>query len=230
MDFRPTKDRSCSCGDPLSFPERLLRFAGHLLWPHACPLCGAIGVPACVSCLLPLLSPPLPLLFGPLSLEAGGIHEGILRDVVLELKYGGNRSLGVVMGRALGRIFPEPGGDLLVPVPLHQDSERDYNQSRALAEGIAAEWNFPVADILKWKNVRGAQTLLEESERKNMPSDALISSERKIAGKKIILVDDVATTGTTLLRSAAAIEMLGGRVVLAVTWTVAPKACNRDIR
>ena len=208
----------------MSIPESLLAFAGHLLWPAACPLCGTLGVPACLECLLPLLTPPLPEDLGPVKLWTGGPHEGILREFVLEMKYGGNRSLALVMGRALGRIFPPPEADCLVPVPLHRGSTRTWNQSAALASGIAREWNLPVIDGLFWKEERSTQTALPEAQRRTMPADALASYSGKLAGKRAVLVDDVATTGTTLRRAASALERGGARVDLAVTWTHSPKA------
>ena len=208
----------------MSIPEAVLRFGTHLLWPAACPFCGALGVPACVTCLLPLLAPPLPADLGSLTLEAGGIHEGVLRDLVLELKYGRNRPLGVAMGRALGRIFPRPLCDILVPVPLHADSGRGYNQSRALAEGISREWGVPVADGLQWNGLRAAQTSLEEGERRRMPAGAILPRGKRLEGKRAVIVDDVSTTGTTLHRAAEAAALGGGRAVLALAWTIAPKA------
>ena len=208
----------------MSIPESLLAFAGHLLWPAACPLCGALGVPACLECLLPLLRPPLPEDLGPVTLWTGGPHEGLLREFALEMKYGGNRPLAHVMGRALGRIFPAPEADCLVPVPLHRRSSRTYNQSAALAAGIALEWKIPVSDGLVWREERTTQTALSEEQRRNMPSDALAARRGKLAGQRAVLVDDVATTGTTLRRAASAVERGGGLPVLAVTWTHSPKA------
>lgn len=207
----------------MSILEGALRFAGHLFWPSACPFCGALGTPACVKCLLPLLSPPLAADLGGVPHEAGGLHEGVLRDLVLELKYGRNRPLGVAMGRALGRIFPKPECHVLTPIPLHRESDRGYNQSMAIARGLSLEWEIPVADGLRWKEDRAAQTSLDEKERRGMPADALLGRGNILAGKKVTLVDDVSTTGTTLGRAARGVEAAGGRAVLAVTWTVVPK-------
>ncbi len=208
----------------MSIPENILAFAGHLLWPSSCPLCGALGVPACLECLLPLLRPPLAENLGPVALWTGGPHEGLLREFALEMKYGGNRPLALVMGRALGRIFPPPEADCLVPVPLHRGSSRTFNQSEALASGIAGEWKIPVVQGLAWKEERRSQTALTEEQRRNMPADALSARRGKLAGKRAVLVDDVATTGTTIRRAAEAIARGGGRALLAVTWTHSPKA------
>jgi len=161
---------------------------------------------------------------GDFPLETGGIHEGFLRDLVLELKYGGDRTLGVAMGRALGRIFPKPSGDVLVPVPLHRDSGRGFNQSKAIAEGLCLEWGIPVSDCLEWTQERVAQTARKESERRDMPLDAMAVRQKGLAGKRAVLVDDVATTGTTLRRAGHAVERGGGRAVCAYTWTAVQKA------
>jgi predicted amidophosphoribosyltransferase len=203
----------------LSIPEEIRRFAEHLIWPRACPFCGALGRSACVLCLLPLLEPPLPMELGSLPLWSGGEHDGILRELILALKYGGDRTLGAEMGRALGRIFPCPGADILVPVPLHRRSCRAYNQSLALAEGLSKEWGLPVRDALSWKEHRSAQTSLAEAERKKMPDDVFQFRPGILSGRRAVLVDDVATTGTTFLRAARAVERAGGKVGLALSWT-----------
>lgn len=208
----------------MSILEPIGRFAAHLIWPASCPFCGALGREVCIGCLLPLLAPPLPEDFGDFPFETGGLHEGIRRDLVLELKYGGNRPLGVTMGRALGRIFPSPPCDVIVPVPLHKETERLYNQSAALAKGLGMEWGHPVVHGLTWRRRHAAQTSLGETERRKMPSDAMVAERGRIAGKALVLVDDVSTTGTTLRRAAEALSRGGGKVVLALTWTKAPKA------
>lgn len=71
-----------------------------------------------------------------------------------------------------------------------------------------------------------AQTDLDEKKRKKMPLGAMIAKAGKIPGKRVVLVDDVCTTGTTLLRAASGIEGAGGRVAAAVTWSWSPKALH----
>lgn len=208
----------------MSILESIGRFGAHLIWPASCPFCGALGKEACVGCLLPLMAPPLPEDFGSFPFETGGLHEGIHRNLILELKYGGNRPLGVAMGRALGRIFPTPSCDVIVPVPLHKESDRTFNQSAALAEGLGREWGRPVVEGLAWSRSHAAQTTLGEAERRKMPSDAMAPRGRRVAGKTVVLVDDVSTTGTTLRIAAKALSRGEGKVVLALTWAKAPKA------
>lgn len=211
----------------MSIPDQLRNLLLHLLWPTSCPICGAIGVPACPECLLPLLNPPIPvpLCADSFVLWTGGLHEGVPRELVLKVKYGRNRPLGVVMGQTLGRVFPPPRADLLIPVPLHPDSPRDYNQSAALAQGLGKEWGIPVSELLLWREKRTPQTHLEDGERRNMPGDALILRNKKadMAGQRVILVDDVCTTGTTLRRARSALVAAGATCEVAVTWTYALK-------
>ena len=162
-----------------------------------------------------------------IALWSGGEHDGILRELVLALKYGGDRSLGVAMGRALGRIFPRPDADLLVPVPLHRGSERAYNQSFALAKGAAREWGMHVREGLFWNTQRSAQTSLGSDERRAMPPDAFSPLSKILSGKRIVLVDDVATTGTTFERAAESVRRGGGVPVLALSWSFAPRTKER---
>lgn len=127
------------------------------------------------------------------------------------------------MGQTLGRTFPRPEADALVPVPLHIESARSFNQSEALAQGLRKEWGIPVLDALAWRERRTGQATLEEKERRNMPSGAITVGRKGLAEKQVVLVDDVSTTGTTLCRAREAIVRGGGQCTLAVTWTYTPK-------
>ncbi|MDI9369947.1 MAG: ComF family protein [Synergistaceae bacterium] len=213
----------------MSIPEELARFASHLLWPVACPFCGSVGESACVLCLRRLLEPPMPIDLGGLSLSSGGEHEGVMRELVLALKYGGDRSLGKAMGRALAETFPRPDADLLVPIPLHRGGERSFNQSAAIAEGAGTVWGIPVLDGLAWSERRAAQTSLGLVDRKMMPADVFRTVKRGISGRRVVLVDDVSTTGTTLLRAAGAVGRGGGRVESAMTWTYVPGGAKEPV-
>ncbi|MGD9822477.1 MAG: phosphoribosyltransferase family protein, partial [Aminobacteriaceae bacterium] len=59
---------------------------------------------------------------------------------------------------------------------------------------------------------------------RRMPAGAILPRGKELAGKRAVLVDDVSTTGTTLLRAADAVALGGGKALLALAWTIAPKA------
>lgn len=138
--------------------------------------------------------------------------EGTFREAVHLLKYRRARSVGARVGEELGRaVCAHPGfarADLLVPVPLHpaRRRERTYNQSELLAEGIARATGIPVERSLLVRTGRAAsQTLVGGgSRRANVAGAFAIDRARAAlcAGKTCIVVDDVMTTGATLLACA----------------------------
>ena len=132
------------------------------------------------------------------------------------------------MGRALGRVFLRPEADLLVPVPLHKGSTRAFNQSLAVAEGISKEWGIPARECLVWRAQRETQTSLGLEERKKMPCDAFSPLPKTLAGRRVVLVDDVATTGATFQRAANAVARGGAAPILALSWTYASRTKERS--
>jgi predicted amidophosphoribosyltransferase len=201
----------------------------HLVWPSSCPVCGAVGVVACLECLVKTLDPPLdeclecggrtPCPDHPNAsfLRTGGVHEDLRRELVLRFKYGASRRLGVQMGRALALVFPRPDVDALVPIPLHVSSRRFYNQAFVLAKAMGDIWNLPVAPVLRWSAGCGAQTKKSSEQRRRLSPDS-IRCVSACPGR-VALVDDVCTTGSTLRCAAEAIRSSGGRVVGAITWS-----------
>ncbi|MGC9490807.1 MAG: ComF family protein [Thermovirgaceae bacterium] len=144
---------------------------------------------------------------------------------VHSLKYEGQKALGRRMGETLARktVLPE-GIDYLLPVPLHRSSERPYNQALEIARGISSIRGWSVMDALEW-NIDGKRQVEKTAEeRKNLPEGALLFSGKQgsLKGKRVLLVDDVSTTGTTLRRCVEAIKYSGAGVLGAVVWTRVP--------
>ena len=75
------------------------------------------------------------------------------RELVHLVKYGSRRELGRLMGRAMGEYFPAVGDALLVPVPLHKESKRTFNQSMELAKGIWGLSVKPAGSKLMCENI-----------------------------------------------------------------------------
>jgi ComF family protein len=154
----------------------------------------------------------------------------VARALVHGLKYGDRLDLAPMMGRwmaAAGRALTAEA-DAIVPVPLHWRRQwtRRFNQSALLAEAIAKASGVPVADsALKRVKATPQQVGLSQSARAlNVQGAFAVSSKAAVEGRRLILVDDVVTTGATvdacaraLLRARAAhVDVLAfARVVAA---------------
>jgi len=142
--------------------------------------------------------------------EKGSAYQVLLH----ELKYRGNMKAGFYMGRLLGNELLHSSYaccDLMVPVPLHprRYKKRGFNQSEIIASGISAATGIPVVTNLLKRTVHNrSQTSLGRYARyENVNGNFCVSSRAPdVNGKKILLVDDVLTTGSTL--EACSTELL----------------------
>jgi ComF family protein len=152
--------------------------------------------------------------------DAGG---GVQRLQHL-LKYGDRPALGVALGRLLGEAAAETCSgvryDAVVPVPLARARrlERGYNQSAGLAEGCAAvlPGRPPVrAALLARARPTRSQTALSRARRWTNVADAFAASASDLRGLRLLLVDDVLTTGATVTAAAQPLRAAGATVDLA---------------
>jgi ComF family protein len=166
-----------------------------------------------------------------------GSYEGSLRDLVHLFKYGRVRSLRKPLGRMLSLALPrEEQVDLVVPVPMHwfRKWKRGFNQAELLARVVARRTGVPVARSLK----RGRSTLSQagltlSQRRDNLTGVFRVSARNRIEGRRVLLVDDVFTTGATASACAAALKRAGARSVVLLTlarvdrrWAEVPDAPN----
>lgn len=191
-----------------------------LLVPPRCAGCGRPESWYCVACRD--TSDPIVLRAGALVISAAGAHEGPLRDAIHRLKYGGEPGLSAELGALLARLVAGDlasgiGLDALVPVRLHPRRlrERGYDQARALAGAAAARTGVPVRPALHRLRSGPAQATLGRHDRQANVRGAFAGIAGSFDGLRIGLIDDVATTGATLLDAAAAARACGARVVRA---------------
>ena len=115
--------------------------------------------------------------------------------------------------------------DLIIPIPIHhlKKAERGYNQSDYLAKGLSKSLNIPYSiNSIKRIKYTESQTKLKMKERALNVSKAFkVGQPKKVSGKNILIVDDVCTTGATLLECGIALYKAGATSVYACSVAVA---------
>lgn len=152
------------------------------------------------------------------SLTCFGAYEGVLKDAIHCFKYGGIKRIGKELGRLLSSVKP-PEIDILIPVPLHINKlrQREFNQSAILAKECSKAWKIPLSLKILYKIKHTLdQASLEAKDRFNNVKDAYIVKE-SINGLKIGLIDDVTTTGATLMECAKVLKKAGAKEIHAIT-------------
>lgn len=143
-----------------------------------------------------------------------------------ELKYGGWTALAAPMAERMARLdWPldvRTERSALVPVPLGRTRARarGYNQSALLAEALAPHWGIPVLAALRRERETVSQTRLTPASRRLNVAGAfgVALTRAAVAGRHLVLVDDVVTTAATLNSAATALFQAGARTISYVTF------------
>ncbi len=159
------------------------------------------------------------------GLSACAFHTGPLREAVHQLKYGDLRALAAPLGSLMARRWPvlAPADlrlDVIVPVPLHKSRERErgYNQAALLARELGLGLGYPVTeDVLVRGRATPPQVGLSAQERRANVHGAFSCRNDSLAGSRVLLVDDVCTTSSTIEAAAAALCDGGALSVWAYT-------------
>jgi ComF family protein len=226
----------------------LLSDFSHLFFPHICAGCGTDALheesPVCIHCAANLpttnfITQPDNLVekifWGrlPLACAASAYYftkDSLLQHLLHLLKYKGRQDIGVFLGNLIGQQLNDTNRfssvDGLLPLPLFKKREkkRGYNQAELLAQGISNYFNKPIfPDVVQRRLPTETQTHKSRIERwQNMEGTFEITNIEAIAGKHILLIDDVITTGATL--EACGTELLASGCltlsVLSLAYTV----------
>lgn len=200
-----------------------------LIYPRTCVACKKtlqdIDTPICINCII-----DLPVIIydtvqqkkinqkfdgkvnivdatSYLLFEKGNVAQQLIHG----LKYQNEKEIGIWLGKKFGEVVLKTEErdiiDVIVPVPLHKEKEkqRGYNQAKLIAEGISEVINVPVVEdgLIKIEN-NTSQTKKSRYQRFKNTSDIFIINETaNLKGKRVCLVDDVLTTGSTLEAAAA---------------------------
>lgn len=155
--------------------------------------------------------------------------DSVMQRLVHQFKYKGRKDILSFLGRRMGTILQESdlfsGVDAIVPVPLFplKEKKRGYNQAALLAEEMAGVLSLPVLSQVLVRHQPGAtQTRKGRMERwQNVEEAFTLKDPQSVAGKKLLLVDDVLTTGATLEACTLALQQAPGVKVFIITLAFA---------
>jgi len=241
--FRVTKRPGIRMGKDIGLGSALYKVE---MAPFLCPRCKdqfhPIGTPMCICCGLPFAS-----LYGPDHLcgscasnpncydkaRSVGYYATSLRSAIHRYKYGAGTHLAAPLGRllwhALHAYFQPADIDMIIPVPLHHRRlrSRGFNQSALLvrrwpALGQAEGYDMEHPKITQGLLTRHRPTLPQTGLNKAQRSDNLrrafsVSNKVILKGKRVLLVDDVLTTGATANACAFVLKQAGAATVDVLT-------------
>lgn len=196
-----------------------------LIFPPMCHGCGRVDTRWCAVCLDELMNIPMqqaeydsPPLSG---LCATGRHTGKLQQAIQALKYHDTPSLAGPLAKRLVMVLTQKDWtfDTIIPVPLYasRQKNRGYNQAYLLSQQVGSTMNIACQPhLLIRRRDTNQQVGLSAQERHDNVKDAFVATA-EVAGKSLLLIDDVVTTGATLGACARALLGAGAALVYAVT-------------
>ena len=224
---RPQVAASERRGGKMSFLESL----ASLLFPPRCAFCGKPGVHGvCSECekALPYCKTPLHERAEIGACLAPLKYEGIVREALLNYKFHASQSRCTGFGDVLAQAAAEHFGgefDLVtyVPVSKKRKQERGYDQSYLLARETCRHWGVAPETLLQKTKDNVAQSSLSsrEERQKNVVGAYVAVNEDKIKGQRILLIDDILTTGATLREAARVLREAGAEKVICATLAAA---------
>ncbi|HYL91694.1 MAG TPA: ComF family protein [Alphaproteobacteria bacterium] len=207
--MRPLNGALCAlCGEKLFSPH---------LESAADPLCG----------LCQRVKPPFT------KAAAYGAYDGELRDLIHVFKYHQVKSAGPVLANYLARAAAKiglPAAFVVVPVPLFKGKlrSRGFNQAEEIARAYVRRQppggiQLETAALVRTRDTASQTGLTRRQRRLNLRGAFAVADPRKIAGKNVLLVDDVMTTGTTAAECARVLLRAGAEQVFVATVARATK-------
>ncbi|MHB9036249.1 MAG: ComF family protein [Armatimonadota bacterium] len=156
---------------------------------------------------------------------SAGVYDGVLRKAIHALKYDKHIAIADQLGDLMVRCFPHRqfSGkiDLIVPIPIHRARllERGFNQSIELSRRMGGRMSLPVETrvLYKSRNTRHQVELPQDQRVFNLEGAFIVRNADLISGKRVLLVDDVFTTGSTLNEAAKVLRAAGALSVYAYT-------------
>lgn len=194
--------------------------------PVASPLCPVCGAPfrtdggidhACSTCAQD--RPPFA------AARAPFVYDGPIRQMIHHFKYDRKlalrRPLARLMARDLAAFVAGAAPDLVIPVPLHPKRlrQRGYNQAVLLGEAVARQWRIPFCRT-NLRRIRWTEPQIELSAAErlhNVRGAFAVADPSGVRGRKVLLIDDVYTTGATVMECSRTLRRAGATAVFVAT-------------
>jgi len=194
----------------------------NLIFPPRCEVCGKGSEEAlCSECFkqIKFMKPHL-------GIYSVSIYEGPLRNAIHRFKFKKRKiladPLGILLIKYLSHnpMLDMNEFELIIPVPLHKKRlrERGFNQAELLARVIGRYYELPVVSALeRVKNTKAQFDLPREERFSNISGAFKVADPRSVYNKRILLLDDIYTTGATIAECSRALKIAGARRVEVLT-------------
>jgi ComF family protein len=158
--------------------------------------------------------PPAPIA----SARAAFAYRGPAREAVHRLKFSGWRGVGEALASAVAALGPPPADAVTwVPLASRRRAERGFDQARVLARALARELDLPAAAFVRRTKATGPQARRTREQRLEAMKDAFACIPQRRVPARVLLIDDVLTTGATASACAAALLDGGAREIHLLT-------------
>lgn len=202
-----------------------------VVFPERCPYCKDVVKPletACEDCKKTVEKDIYKkLIRGDYRVLSAVQYDGICKDAILKLKFGKKKQyayqLAKLMAEKLQAELEAVSFDVITFVPLHKDTlkERGFNQSGLLAKYLSELLGIPCEALLKkTKKNKPQHECLGKKREENVTGVFKCIAKANIEGRKILLVDDIVTTGFTLAECAQTLKEKGAEDIFCVTFAL----------
>lgn len=192
-----------------------------LLFPRHCVNCERVGSFLCGRCLQTVTPAPQRDLRSLDGVRSAVAYHGAAKSAIHAFKYDGHKDLATLLGAWLACALDTTWQiDVVTAVPLHPTRERDrgYNQAALLAAYITAHRGWPlVREAVSRVRETQSQVSLNVAQRQINMAGAFSAQPGHVSGKSVLLIDDVLTTGATLVACASALYEAGAAHVFGAT-------------
>lgn len=159
------------------------------------------------------------------SARSAAIYEDVMRQAVHELKYNNHINIAPPLAEIMALSFNDTGlagrADIVIPIPIHRSRQirRGFNQSEELARGFCSRLHLPMETSVlhKTKKTKRQMELPFDLRVGNIRGSFSVTHPEKIRGKRVLLIDDVFTTGSTLDEAAKVLREAGASIVYCYT-------------